>query len=243
MLKRSSKVIAGIDGCAGGWFCVTIHEQDEIRHRMAASMVELLNQIPAVERIFIDIPVGLSAHQIRTCDILGRSLLGSRRSSLFTTPVREAVYATDYREACQMNQLKTGRKISIQSWNICPMIRDVDGFIRSYPQYRDIFYESHPELLFQSLNKGTPLPSKHTKQGEVSRIELIESIHCGATRLMDEIRSAYPAKNLKLHDMLDALILALAAGQRHDIAIPEPPEIDSFGIRMAIRLIDDWQSL
>ena len=80
--------------------------------------------------ILIDIPIGLKTGGSgeRLSDLGARSILKARKSSIFPVPCREAIYAKTYKEACEVNERLTGKRISKQAWNIVPKIRDVDGF-------------------------------------------------------------------------------------------------------------------
>ena len=123
--------IIGIDGCRGGWFAV-IKTGSKWKYRLAPTLPALLTEQTAYSRIFIDIPIGLADEQKRECDIMARQLLRPvRHSSVFSTPVRESVYASDYVSACDINARQTGSRITLQAWNICPKIREVDEFIRN----------------------------------------------------------------------------------------------------------------
>lgn len=74
----------------------------------------------------IDIPIGL-LDGTRACDTAARKLLGQPRgSSVFPSPCRAAIQVASYGDACDANELRTGRKLSRQTWGIAPKIKQVD---------------------------------------------------------------------------------------------------------------------
>lgn len=67
----------------------------------------------------IDIPIGLTAHGPRDCDILARKLLRApRASSVFPAPVRAVLGATTYQEATSRSEAACGQRMSQQAFGI-----------------------------------------------------------------------------------------------------------------------------
>lgn len=228
--------ITGIDGCRGGWFLVHIEKSG------ASFRLIQTRQIPEETKdskfVLIDIPMGISADEsTRTCDKLLREKLGKNyRSSVFSPPVRAALYADSYKEACEINYERTGKKISIQSWNICPKIREVDQLFLTNESIRKLFFESHPELLFKQMNGGQDLPEKKkTKAGQQLRLEILKHHYPESENLLKEARSQFLKKDVQTDDILDALALAVY-GFRFGAnnTLPENPAKDEMGIEMAI---------
>lgn len=48
----------------------------------------------------------------------------------------------------------TEKKLTLQAWNITPKIQMVDELLRADESLKDKVLESHPELLFQTINGG-----------------------------------------------------------------------------------------
>src|SRR5438132_8300619 len=94
--------IAGINGCRGGWFCIF----EELPSRRLASKIfptieDLANHAEQLDVVAIDVPIGLTDSGPRACDVGARKLLGGKRaSSVFPAPVRAALAATSYADAC-----------------------------------------------------------------------------------------------------------------------------------------------
>ena len=151
----------GIDGCRGGWLVIA-WDGNNWDSQIIRDRSQLIDLLQNARRTFIDIPIGLSDRDSsRTCDRLLRKTLGrAYASSVFSPPVRAAVYADTYESACQINQAQTGKKISIQSWNITPKIRQIDEILQEYPEFIDRVLESHPEFLFWKLNGDRSLAHK-----------------------------------------------------------------------------------
>ena len=97
-------LVAGVDGCAAGWLCVT---HDLNRHEIEGHIFERIDDILQWEErpevLTIDIPIGLTDGGPRLCDREARLRLGApRASSVFPAPIRPVLAAGSYEEACQI---------------------------------------------------------------------------------------------------------------------------------------------
>ena len=155
-------IYLGIDGCRVGWLVVSSGYDISFSCEIHSNLEQLLEKLPEKHQALIDIPVGLPKTEPRLCDRLARQKLGPRRSSVFSPPCREALYAKDYREACQINETLLGKKLSIQAWNICPKIREADMLFQNHEGVIPLWREAHPELTFHVFNKENSL--KHSKK-------------------------------------------------------------------------------
>jgi len=229
--------VLGIDGCRAGWFAI-INQNGHWSYTLAPSIDALLGDHNAADRIFIDIPLGLAEDQTRQCDQLARRLLSPyRHSSVFSTPVRKAVYAPDYTQACQINAQQTGRKITRQTWNICPKIREMDTWLRQHPEAQSRVYESHPEVAFYALNEARPLQTqKKSSEGREQRLALLARAIGNARPLFEQAVAHYPRAQLQTDDVLDAMVLAVMASckETDHCYLPQPAPIDRYGIAMRI---------
>ena len=229
----------GIDGCRGGWLVIA-WDGNNWESQMIRDRSQLIDLLQNARRTFIDIPIGLSDRDSsRTCDRLLRKTLGrSYSSSVFSPPVRAAVYADSYEAACQINQAKTGKKISIQSWNITPKIRQIDEILQEYPELGERVLESHPEFLFWKLNGDRLLAhKKKTEAGKYRRIQLLKARTQESQRLFAQVRERYLKKEVADDDIVDAICLAyfaLKSRLNGLISLPNLNERDNKGFRMAI---------
>ncbi len=224
----------GIDGCPAGWVAVDLTQQwlhvfstlqelwQTVQHHLALALV--------------DIPMGLPEDAYRTCDLEARRLLGGRRSSIFFTPCREAVYAVTYQEANAVNRHRVGKGISIQTWNICGKIREMDMLLQNH-SVRDVLSESHPELAFAWLNGGQPLTSRKQRlAGRRERLDLLEQKLLGSTPWLLDVVASVPNRLARPDDILDAAVLSVAAveARRALEPFPNPAPLDALGIPMQI---------
>ena len=111
----------------------------------------------------------------------GRAALArkTRGSSVFPAPIRAVLPAASYEEACRLGQAADGRKISKQTYNILPKIRETDELLRNEADLRadlrSVVHEVHPEVSFSLLAGGRPLQSSKRKhQGIRQRCALLE---------------------------------------------------------------------
>ncbi|MQT13147.1 DUF429 domain-containing protein [Segnochrobactrum spirostomi] len=240
-------VVAGVDGCPGGW-AVVLRDLE----RPAAAPVLLkaarfadvlaLPEAPAI--IAVDMPIGLPD---RTAGVGGRAaerfvrpLLGARQSSVFSVPCRAAVMDSgdDYRLACTLARAYSDppRAVAKQCFMIFPKIREVDDAMR--PDLEARVYESHPELAFWRLNGERPmtLPKRVRQEGHApglaERRALLERM--GFPPAFFEVRRP---PGLGEDDRLDAAVLSLIAERILDgraQSFPSDPPRDGRGLRMAI---------
>ena len=153
---------AGVDGCRAGW---VVTSRDGVR--VESSLATVLAHFDVVG---IDMPIGLPIDQPRHSDLEARRYLSPRGSTVFATPPRACIDATDYGNACALARLATGKAISLQAWNITPKIREVDALVA--PDLEDRVAEVHPECSFMAMNGERPLASKHTEDGREHRAQL-----------------------------------------------------------------------
>lgn len=232
---RSTRIRRGIgvDGCPGGWIVIIIQEHQaeaipkfEITTAIypdIRSLWDALKPHPVDDLVLIDMPIGLPEgkdgirNQVedRHCDRDCRKLLPRRRkSSVFPVPARQSLNSDD---PSATNAIATGRKLSSQSLNILPKIRELDDFIASTlekePDSEAILplAESHPEVAFMRLNeREAPLYGKKTAEGLNERIDILEHAGIGRTEL-HRLLNLFPRKQAARDDLLDAAALAVIA--------------------------------
>src|SRR5579864_3092685 len=128
----------GVDGCRAGWFAVN-RRHNRLEYVICPTIQNLIMSFPKAKRILVDIPIGLpwKGAEIRPCDRLARSVLGSpRMSSVFPVPCREAAHAKSIDQARALNIDILGRNLSAQTWGICAKIAEVDDLLQESPAAR-----------------------------------------------------------------------------------------------------------
>ncbi len=153
---------AGVDGCPGGWVVATETE---------VFVTPSLTILDCITTVGIDMPIGLPEDGPRTCDREARAFLGTRRSTVFPTPPRACLDATDFSDALHRSRAATGTGLSLQAFHLLPKIRELDATLDGAPP--DHFVEIHPECAFVLLNDGEPLAPKRTPAGEAQRRVLL----------------------------------------------------------------------
>jgi predicted RNase H-like nuclease len=233
----------GIDGCKAGWIAIGVDEQGTFTYEVLREQLDLETVIDTADRVFIDIPIGLASEQYtRECDRLLRENLGSDYSaSIFDPPIRPALHAPTYAEACMQSYSVTEKKVTLQAWNITPKIRQVDQILQNETEWREKVFESHPEFLFLRLNGGEPLQQKKkTKKGLRHRLDLIAQRHKDAKDRFRELKEEYRRNEVDEDDIVDAMVLAHFAWKSREEelkTLPEQPPKDETGITMAINYI------
>jgi predicted RNase H-like nuclease len=134
-------------------------------------IAELFTDTLAPNIVAVDVPIGLLERGARDCDVQARRLLGPRRSSVFTAPLRPLLAATSQAEASQIRYRLEGKGVSIQASAIVPKIQEVDRLLRGNPNLREIIREVHPELCFFYLNGERPMSeAKKKPAGRTERV-------------------------------------------------------------------------
>ena len=131
----------GIDGCRAGWFTVSLFDDQSWELRVFLNIEEIWNSLSHAKLLLIDIPIGIrdEGPEERICDVVARQLLGQpRASSVFPPPARPALDYETREEASEVNRSLTGRRIGVQTWGIVPKIREVDQFLRTTPEAKEV---------------------------------------------------------------------------------------------------------
>lgn len=228
----------GIDSCRAGWVVAAIDESGKVTGGLYPDVSSVCGAFGDAASVLIDIPIGLPRDRPRDCDIEARRLLAPRRSSsVFPVPCRGAVYAPDYRSACELNRRLIGKAITKQTWNICPKIREVDTYLRTRSASVPPLRESHPELCFWSLADRTPMRhSKRTDEGYAERLALLVERTPSAPELVRRLLARHRRAELARDDVVDALVLAVSAltpPERLD-SVPQTAVYDGEGMTQEI---------
>ncbi len=202
----------GIDGCRGGWLFSVINEKNEISIQLFTKLSEGLELLNKADRILIDMPIGLVQKKDKVREIdrqIRAELSGPFRSSVFTIPCKQAVYAGSYQEASRINKDVLGKGISIQAWNICSKIKELDMFLAHHPELQYKMKETHPELTFQKIAGHQLNHKKKTKEGEEERLDILEIRNNQIRKIYHHFRKEFLKKHVANDDLLDSLVLAL----------------------------------
>lgn len=228
-------LVAGVDGCRGGWVAV-VAAADGARLQLRAvevvsDFVALLELTAECAAVAIDIPIGLSEREPRLADLAARQLLGRpRASSVFPSPLRATLPCTEYRQACAASVAAGGKMLSQQAFHILPKIREADAALSPADQSRIV--ESHPELTFAMINDGRPMAhNKKTPAGREERERLLNAIY-------DTDVSHLPRPRMcGVDDLYDACALVWTASRLArglETHLPTHAQRDARGFRMEI---------
>ena len=227
----------GVDSCKKGWFVVALNVSLNWEVGIYESFDKVVSKYSNFENLLIDIPIGISSNGNRACDVLTRKCLGRRGTSVFTVPCRRAIYSDSYEEACMVNQEVNNKKISKQTWNIVPKIRELEKFLVSNTYYLNKIRESHPEICFWALSSRNPMQhSKKTEKGILERLKILSDILPKSMGIFKYSKYTFKRSELSKDDILDALVLAIAASNLTGNLVSIPSEVykDELGIQMEI---------
>jgi predicted RNase H-like nuclease len=129
--------------------------------------------------------------------------------SVFPATCRASLQAKDYRLACEINQQRSGRKLSRQAWCIGPKIKEVDDAIT--PAGQESALEAHPEISFWAMNNCRPMTQgKKTQDGRAKRLALL-------TKVFPAIQEHILRRPVRVgvDDLLDAAAAAWSALRIH----------------------------
>lgn len=208
-------LVAGIDGCRGGWVGVRLDDGAYSGAAFAASVEGVLDGLQGARVVGIDIPIGLHENKERRCDLKAREMLEGRWQSVFMTPPRAALEEKRHKQATRIAKELTGKGISVQAHSLRQKIFEVEAF-KECADFEII--EVHPELCFAAMNGGEPLLSKRSYAGVLGRQRLLRKHGIKLANLSAEVQA------LPIDDVLDAAAAAWSAGRRDRQQVPENPE-------------------
>ncbi len=233
-------MVGGADGCPGGWVAVWLDSEGGLCARVYGSAGALMAEPWTV--LGIDVPIGLRsvgdplATEPREVDRLARRVLGGgRASSVFPAPLRETA-GLGRAAASELTRAATGRGVGAQHFAIYAKAHEVDGLLRADPGLAERVFEVHPEVSFAVLSEGRGLvESKRSEAGRAVRQGLVEQVF--GPGAFGAVRGQVGRREAGDDDVLDALAVLWSAGRvaaGSARSLPDPPEIDSAGLRMAI---------
>ena len=228
-------LLAGVDGCPGGWLCVTLDTEAGFRDAtIYASADQLLAAQPTPEVVAVDMPIGLPFAGQRLCDCRARQRLGKRWMCVFDVPTRRALLAPSRIAAASI----LGRGVNCFEWELYSKIKNLDHYLKPEDQTR--VFEVHPEVSVALLNGNVPLTTKKKSPGGMrAREKLLGSVFSELRlRVRNSLeKSGFSHKHFARDDVNDALVALWSArriANNEAVAFPENIERDQRGLRMAI---------
>jgi predicted RNase H-like nuclease len=212
-------MFAGVDWAGNGWFAVFL-KTDGFESGYYPTLWNLWrDRRYDIRRMLVDIPIGLCEDKKRACDVAAKAYIGPKlQSSLFYTPIRDAVYANNI-DAGKEHHKKVDAEFSIQNqaWCLVPRIREADAFVREADRSERVL-ETHPEACFVALNDNEYLAhSKKTEKGIKERLNLVDdAVDIDAKAFYKEARSTFREPSYapmigNKDDIVDALVAAVSA--------------------------------
>ena len=193
--------VMGIDGCRAGWFCTKIEKNKILSFHIIKNLNDQFLTESNLSHIGIDIPLQLSETGKRLAELEARLILKKRACTIFSPPAIKALSAKNYSEACEINFKECGNRISKQSWNLFPKIKQAQEFLKNNSIRKLGVFEIQPELSFMAMNNMKLIEkSKKTEAGKKLRIKLIRNFFPNFS--FSSIR-----KNFKKNEVLDDDIL------------------------------------
>lgn len=248
-------VCCGVDGCPGGWISVRASlENPDFSVSLHRRFGDLMASLGTDAVVAVDIPIGLTAAGPRACDREARLYLGFPRSaSVFTAPIRPALRARSWEQACGIRERVDRKRYQRQAYGIFGKVREVDTLLRAEPRWQKQVFEAHPEVTLAAMNHGLGMAhSKKRAAGRKERLAVIERClgleavkayeqACRKRRAGDcngQLNGAgMSARLVGRDDLIDALALVWAArriaSDEHRM-LPEFEERDPMGLRMNI---------
>ncbi len=231
-------IYGGIDGCKYGWILMKSDGKDIQFAGLFKSIEDLIKENQDLDRILIDMPIGLSSKKIkRTVESTMKKELGVRHATVFNALCREALTAKNYEEAKQINERIEGRKISIQTYFISKKIAEIDNFLKNNPSFKNKFIEGHPEICFKYLKGEVLLSKKSSHFGIEDRLTTLQKYYPNVINLYEDILRNTKRKFAKKDDIVDSICLCIVnklSGKNRMSFIEDSQIKDEMGIKMRI---------
>jgi predicted RNase H-like nuclease len=234
--------VAGVDGCPAGWLAVIVDAAGPgaARAQIVADSASL-RDLPAGS-VAVDMPIGLRdvpAPGGRAADRAARAFLARHApagmasgSRVFATPTRAHLDRLHLGFAgCNAGfPPGQGQRLSAQAFNIAAKIAALDLALDPRGPVR----EAHPEVSFAALI-GRTLAPKKTPDGRAARRDALTGLGFELDAFAASLGRC--SGRWGRDDLYDACILCwtaarIAAGAH--TTLPDPPERDRAGHRMAI---------
>jgi predicted RNase H-like nuclease len=218
--------VLGADGYRDGWVIVALIDGHLERVFTVASLAALRAEHAVI--VAVDTPIGETRPGVRRAERAAREFLGENTSSVFTPPPYEVLVEPTHEAACDHAHALTGKRISLQAWNLRHKILDATAeWHRDSTRIREV----HPECSFRAM-AGEPLTPKKHYRGVWQRLHLLQTAGIDLTELALSIPKG-PAAD----DVVDAAAAAwtadrIARGEAR--SLPSPPELDADGREVAI---------
>lgn len=216
---------AGVDWAGKGWFAVFLTDDGDCEGDYYPTLWNLWrDQGDDIRKMLVDIPIGLCEDTKRACDVATKAYLGPRQqSSLFYTPIREAIYAGNIEAGKECHRrADTDFSIQNQAWSLVPRIRETDVFVQDIKEGNRVL-ETHPEACFVALNDDEHLyHSKKTEKGTEERLKLLDhASKVDVHGFYEDARSTFREPSYApmigdTDDIIDALVAAVSAASAED---------------------------
>jgi predicted RNase H-like nuclease len=218
-MSRAESAV-GVDACPYGWFA-TVLTRASVETELYEDFSEVYTDNQEAQ-VLVDIPIGLPTGSRRRCDIEARDLLGCRGNSVFFPPCESVATIDDYNKANAKHQEELGYGLSQQAHAISDKINEVQAVVSEIND--EEIYESHPELCFYALN-GQPIAySKSSKRGLAFRRQLLEQKRSDIDDEYEQVLDDTLRKEVRRDDILDSMVLALAAQSEELQSVPGDPD-------------------
>ncbi|MDC0183167.1 DUF429 domain-containing protein [Nitrosomonadales bacterium] len=222
--------VIGIDGCRAGWIITKILDDQSLSFHIIENLDDNYLKKGNISHIGIDIPLILSETGKRFAETEARTILKKRSCTIFSPPTFSALKANNYIEASEINFRQSGKRLSKQSWNLFPKIKQAQKFLK-YNNKINLF-EIHPELSFMAMNDmNLVLESKKTIIGKKIRIKLIKRFFPSFS--FELVRKKYNKNEVLDDDILDSISVVWSTQRIVDnIAqfVPKKPEKNNMKI-------------
>ena len=218
--------IIGMDGCSAGWFTTKIADKQSLIFNIIEDLNDDYLKKSNLSHIGIDIPLYLSKTGKRRAEIEARFLLKKRACTIFSPPTFNVLRAKNYIDACEINFKECGNRISKQSWNLFPKIKEAQKFLENNLICQVGIFEVHPELSFMAMNDMKVIEfGKKTNDGFKMRYLLLKKFFPKFN--FEEVRAKFKKKDVADDDILDAVAVLWSTQKIIDKIVsfvPKDPE-------------------
>ncbi|WP_440988375.1 DUF429 domain-containing protein [Haloarchaeobius baliensis] len=238
----ASSTVAGVDWAGGQWLVVRLRDGSYDTCSVEPDFETLWQEHHYLDRILIDVPIGLpdegTLAQRERLDSLARSVTGFS-SSVFPVPSRGAADLANedesYEAVAQQNQGDIDKGLRKQSHQLAKAAGQVDAVLQEDDESSEKVIESHPEVCFRGLLGEQLQHKKSWAPGLGERLQAIGEQLEQPGALLGSITGDLigTEASVDVDDVVDALALAVVAQTDDDIRyLPADPRADSAGIPM-----------
>lgn len=235
-MTNASLSVGAVRG-ESAWIAVAFDGREFDHAAVFAEIGDLWLRYEGVDRILIDVPIGLleEGNATRECDVLARRVTGDRAG--LSPPVREATRKRRYSTAAKVHERRTGERLPEASFERAPAIAAVDELLGEIPEARGTILESRPAVCFRAIGDGPLEYDRRTAGGYAERMRRLAAFDARGAPTVQAAAEATTGHDVRVEEVIDAVVLAYTARPSRSPLRSLPPDPPTDARELPMRIV------